>query len=380
MRARHGKQTCFFFWPNHSIPISRLHDYLGVQDLALDWCKSYLSDRPQYVRIGTSTSQHTVLDYSVPQGSVLGPQWFTVYTYPVRDIICSYNLNYHVYADVTQLYLSFSSSQQHANSAIATLELCINEIRQWMKSNFLKLNDKKTEFMLFGSHQQLSKISIDCIHIGDSSIASASQSRNLGVIFDSSITMKPHISNVIRSSAFQLRNISRIRKYLSRDATEQIIHSFITSRLDNNNALLYGLPVNELYCLQKIQNTAARILTFSRKSYHITPILKELHWLPVNQRIVFKLLMIVYKCINNIAPSSLSELLSQYSPTPTLRSGNKQLLQETKSNRSWGDRSFAIAAPRLWNELPFNIRTAKSITVFKKQLKTHLMSETFSKV
>ena len=166
------------------------------------------------------------------------------------------------------------------------------------------------------------------------SIASASQARNLGVIFYSSMTMKPHISNVIRSSAFQLRHISRIRKYLSRDATEQIIHSFITSRLDNNNALLYGLPANELYRLQKIQNTAARILTFSRKSCHITPILKELHWLPVNQRIVFKLLMIVYKCINNIPPSYLSELLSQYSPTRSLRSGNKQLLQETKSNRS----------------------------------------------
>ena len=89
------------------------------------------------------------------------------------------------------------------------------------------------------------------------------------------MTMKPHISNVIRSSTFQLRNISRILKYLSRDATEQIIHSFIyTSRLDNNNALLYGLPANELYRLQKIQNTAARILTFSRKSCHITPILK----------------------------------------------------------------------------------------------------------
>ena len=279
----------------------------------------------------------------------------------------SYNLNYHVYADDTQLYLSFNSSQQHANSAIATLELCINEIRQWMKSNFLKLHDEKTEFMLFGSHQQLSKINIDCIHIGDSSIALASQALNLGAIFDSSMTMKPHISNVIRSSAFQLRNVSRICKCLSRDATEQIIHSFITSRLDNNNALLYGLPANELYRLQKIQNTntAARILTFSRKSCHITPILKELHWLPVNQRIVFKLLMIVYKCINNIAPSYLSELLSQYSPTRTLRSGNKQLLQEAKSNRSWGDRSFAIAAPRLWNELPFNIGTAKSITVFK---------------
>ena len=233
----------------HNVLLSRLHDYIGIQDQALDWCKSYLSNRPQYVRIGTAISHSTVLDYSVPQGSVLGPQWFTVYTYPVRNIILSHNLNYHVYADDTQLYLSFDSSQQQADSAIASLELCIKEIRQWMKSNFLKLNDEKTEFLLFGSHQQLSKINIDHIRIGDSPIAAVSKARNLGAFFDSFMTMTPHISNVIRSSAFQLRNISRIRKFLSRNATEQIIHSFITSRLDNNNALLYGLPANQLYRL-----------------------------------------------------------------------------------------------------------------------------------
>ena len=316
---------------DHNILISRLHNYLGIQDQALNWCKSYLSNRPQYVRIGTATSHPTVLDYSVPQGSVLGPQWFTVYTYPVRDIILRHDLNYHVYADDTQLYLSFNSSQQQANSTIATIEICINEIRQWMKANFLKLNDDKTEFLLFGSHQQLSKINIEHINVGDSSIATVSQARNLGAIFDSSMTMKPHISNVIRSSSFQLRNISRIRKYLSRDATEQIIHSFITSRLDNNNALLYGLPANQLYRLQKIQNTAARILTFSRKSCHITPILKELHWLPINQRIIFKLLLIVYKCTNNVAPSYVTELLSKYLPTRTLRSGNMELLKENQT-------------------------------------------------
>ena len=87
--------------------------------------------------------------------------------------------------------------------------------------------------------------------------------------------------------------------------------------------------------------------TFSRKSCHITPILKELHWLPINQRIIFKLLLIVYKCTNNVAPSYLTELLSKYLPTRTLRSGNMQLFKERKSNRTWGDRSFAIAAPHL---------------------------------
>ena len=123
------------------------------------------------MHISTATSHPTVLDYSVPQGSVLGPQWFTVYTYPVCDSILCHDLNYDVYADDTQLCLclSFNSSQQHTNSTIATIELCINEIRQWMQSNFLKLNDDKTEFLLFGSHQQLSEINIErtCINVGD---------------------------------------------------------------------------------------------------------------------------------------------------------------------------------------------------------------------
>ena len=125
-----------------------------------------------------------------PQGSVLGPQSFTVYTSPVRDIIWKYNFNYHVYADDTQLYITFKSSQEPADSCITTLDKCIQEIRSWMRQNFLKLNDEKTEFLLFGSRQQLSKVSLPFITIGDSQITPSSQARNLGVIFDSTMTMR----------------------------------------------------------------------------------------------------------------------------------------------------------------------------------------------
>ena len=157
------------------------------------------------------------------------------------------------------------------------LEKCIQEIRSWMRQNFLKLNDEKIEFLLFGSPQQLSKVSILCITIGDSQITASSQARNLGVIFDSTMTLKPHISNVVRVLPFHIRNISRIRKYLNQIAVEQIIHAFVTSRLDNGNALCYVLPQNQISRLQHIQNTAARVVTLSRKSCHSTPILKELH-------------------------------------------------------------------------------------------------------
>ena len=191
----------------------------------------------------------------------------------------------------------------------------------------------KKKFLLFGSRQQLSKVTLPFITIGDSQITPSSQARNLGVIFDSTMTLKPRISNIVHVSSFHIRYISRIRKYLNQSAAEQIIHAF-----DNGNALLYGLPQNQISRLQHIQNTAAGVVTLSRKSCHITPILKELHWLPVSQRIVFKRMLIVHKCFNNnnIAPIYISELLKIYTPSRNLRSSNMSLLKEPTSKRTWG--------------------------------------------
>ena len=110
---------------------------------------------------------------------------------------------------------------------------------------------------------------------------------------------------------------------------------------------------------------------------HITPILKELHWLPVSQRIVFKLMLIVHKSVNNIAPIYISELLKVYTPSRNLRSSNMSLLKEPTSKRTWGDRSFSVAAPRIWNHLPTKVKSCHSITRFKSLLKTHLMSQFF---
>ena len=111
------------------------------------------------------------------------------------------------------------------------------------------------------------------------------------------MSLKPHVSNVIQNSALHLRNIGRLQKYLNRTASEQVVHAFVTSRLDMANSLLYGLPQEQLNRLQRIQNIAARVVTRSKKSCHITPILKDLHWLLVRYRIVYKILLIVYKAV-----------------------------------------------------------------------------------
>ena len=246
-----------------------------------------------------------------------------------------------------------------------------------VRKHKLQLNADKTEFMLFGSKQQLSKVSLPFITISESDIAPNTVARNLGVVFDSNMTLVSHVSNIVKSASYHLCNIRKIRKYLNPHSTQQIIHAFVTSRLDMGNSLLYGLPQNQLKRLQNIQNAAARIVTLSSKSTHITPILKELHWLPVRERIIYKLMLLVFKSLNKMSPSYISELLQPYKPSRNLRSSTKFLLDVPRSFNSWGDRAFSIAAPQLWNTLPHYIRTCNSVKKFKSLLKTYLMTQAF---
>ena len=138
--------------------------------------------------------------------------------------------------------MSFDPSQSETNNALRSLELCVEEVRNWMSENFLKFNDDKTEFIVFGSKQQLEKISVGHIRIGSSDISPSSNVRNLGVILDSHMTLGNHISNLCKSAHFHIRNIGLIRKYLTEQATENLIHAFVSSRLDMGNSFLFGLP------------------------------------------------------------------------------------------------------------------------------------------
>ena len=242
-----------------------------------------------------------------------------------------------------------------------------------MVKNKLKLNDDKTEFMLISSPHNKKKFDSLSIHIGSEIVATTNSARNLGVVMDSLLNMEDHVTAVCQSCYFHLRNVGSIRRFLDPVTAAQIMHAFITSRLDYCNALLKGLPNYLLYRLQKVQNTAVRIITLCDKQDHITPHLKRLHWLPVPLRIDFKLLLITYKIVNGLAPSYLSELLTPRNIPRELRSSSTCNFKIPRARTtSYGDRAFSIAAPQLWNELPPEIRDASTLSLFKSKLKTHL--------
>ena len=191
-----------------------------------------------------------------------------------------------MYVDNSYLYVALD-----LNEAKAKLERCIEDVRQWMVSNKLKLNEDKTEYVLVGSsyfHQQVSK-STSTISIGDEIITASQSARNIGAIVDSHLDMKTHIATISSSCYMHLRNLGQIRRYLTKEATISLIHAFITSKLDNMNGILansYGYNISRL---QKIQNHAARIVMRIRKRdwLHRSPILFDLYWLPVSLRTVY---------------------------------------------------------------------------------------------
>ena len=253
------------------------------------------------------------------------------------------------------------------------MEACLSDISAWMKSNMLKLNQDKTELIIFTTKQR-TKDFVNCSISFDGHIVNeASVVKNLGVLFDKTLTMEKQVSSVSKSCFLQIRKIGRIRSYITDDACKTLVNSLVISRLDYGNALLYGVNASILSKLQRVQNTAARLISRKWKHEHITPVLVSLHWLPVQYRIKYKILLYTFKALNNLAPVYLQELVNAYQPTRALRSEDLQLLKAPRiRTKTYGERRLDKSAATLWNSLPQNIRHVQSVSIFKKLLKTHL--------
>lgn len=363
---------------DHEVMIARLESLFGVQGQALEWLKSYFSGRTQRIIINSCSSSPVQLSTGIPQGSVAGPGTFPAYTQPIGTLAHHHDISLHLYADDTQLYVGCRLQDHEACKE--RLEACIAEVRQWMAKNMLKLNDDKTEYVVVGSRHMLRHLPepLRRIRVGNKTVPATSSARNIGVMVDSALTMEQQVTHICRVCYISLREIGKIRQYLTDDVTKKLVIAFVMSKLDSNNALLYKIAKYLIEKLQLVQNNAARLIAKKSKHTSIEHTRKELHWLPIEFRINYKINLLTFKCLNNIAPLYLQNLLHFYKPKRDLRSSDKGYLDGKKTRTVAGDRAFCNAAPKLWNELPEDIRNIKRIECFKTALKTHLFEIAFN--
>ena len=355
---------------DHTILAERLKTYFGLGGKALSLMQSYLSGRTQSVEIGDYLSPPVNLTTGVPQGSILGPLLFSLYMAPLEEKLKVEGVQFHFYADDTQIYLSFPAAE--CSQSLRYFADVLAQVHKWFTNNRLTLNADKTEFMFIGTRQQRDKLdpATMTLTFDDSDIRPVDSVRNLGFYFDSDLNTTTHVTRTCQTSFFYIRNFRRIRTYIDINCAKLLANAFVLSRLDYCNSLLYGANQGLLRKLQIVQNSLARVVMSSCKCYdHITPVLRQLHWLPVKQRILYKTALLTFKILKSKQPAYLHSFL-QPAPLSNRRSSNKNLLIVPFIKSERGRRAFSFAAPTIWNSLPQGLRDCDSEYTFRKKLKT----------
>ena len=299
-----------------------------------------------------------------------------MYTSPLFKIADNHQCNIHMYADDMQIYMPFKL--EDSGDTRTKMEACIADVRCWMAHNYLKLNDNKTEFLVISKQSMSDKIAhIESITIGSESIQAAPEARNIGCYIDATLSMEAQINNITQCCYASLHKIGRIRKYLTEDTAGMIVNAQITSRLDNFNAVLVVLFGELLHKLQLVRNNAVKMVTKPKKYDHATPLLYKLHWLSISYRIDYKIILLCFKALNNLAPVYISEMLHHKEPTGYNLRNELELVEPRTKLISYGDRAFSSIAPRLWNKLPHSLKQITKLDKFKKDLKTYLFEKAF---
>jgi hypothetical protein len=366
---------------DHQILDDVMRRRFGVCGSASEWLSDFLTNRTQAVQVGGSKSNVLSLKHGVPQGSVNGPKRFIEYAEDVTCQLSEHELLYHLFADDTQGLLHCPPAD--VPQMMSKLDDCFLDVSDWCASKRLQLNASKTELLVFGTATNLKKIppGSDVMRAGSSVIESAVIVRDLGVLLDTQLSLREHVSRTAQVCFFHLRRLRSVRQQLGRDVTIKLVVALVFSRLDYCNAVLAGLPAATLAPLQRVLHTAARLVNNLRPNDHVSQALKELHWLPIVQRIDYKLCLLVHKSIIGHAPTYINNLLTAVADVPSrsaLRDAAKGNFVVPRTRIKLGERAFSVAAPQAWNRLPAELKTMRSTPAFKRALKTFLFRAAYS--
>lgn len=346
---------------------------IGITGKALKWFESFLCGRSQRVKVGDSYSFIAELFFGVTQGSVLGPPLFNVYIRSLYPYIQPMKFDIYGFADDHQLLKTFMPILQ-IQALEGDINKCFIMLSKWMEDHFLCLNNSKTKILVVAPPSVKAKIHLHGTYINNSCVRFVENAKNLGVILDDELTFENQITAVVKSCFGTIRNLSKIKSFLNYKHLKVLVSACVFSKIDYANSLYYGISSALLRKLQAVQNSAVKLIRSKGNSgMSIEAHLRNFHWLPVKDRITFKILLTVHKCLIGKAPDSLSEFMNYNTSDRTRK------LEQYRSKRMYGERAFSRVGSKMWNLLPMDIRVEMDTEKFKVLLKTFLFkySRTF---
>ena len=355
---------------DHQILLHRLETDFGVAGSALSWIGSFLIGRTQRVVVKGSTSDLIPCTSGVPQGSVLGPVLFSLYTSPIERLIRRTQSLHSAYADDVNVYSSIDATNRCPAIDAA------QALHDWYIRNGMLPNAAKSEAMVVGTPIQLAKLHRPLIiDIAGTRIECKESIVSLGVTIDSGLNCNRRVNDIIQACNYHLRALMHIRPVLNTKTALAIGRAIVLSRLDYCNGLLYGTSQTNIARLQCLQNRLVRAVSRLPYRSHVSEARQKMHWLPVRERIDFKLAVLTYEARKTRQPPYLAELLHEQVASRTLRSSSdttQLVVPRTRNKRR--THSYSSAAPRVWNSLPRQIRECSTLSTFKLNLKTFLFN------
>ena len=343
---------------DHTILLSKLFEY-GIRGNAYEWFGSYLDNRNQQCFVNGSLSNSQILTCGISQGTILGPLLFILYINDLPN--CLSNSVARMYADDT--HLTFASNNIETINDVMNHDL--SNVNTWLTANKLTLNSSKTEFMLIGSRQRLGTYDTSPkLIIGGDIIKQASSVKSLGVQIDENLSWNMHIEKIAKKIASGIGVIKRCRPFVNRTTLESVFNALVQPYFNYCSEVWGHCNKSLSNKLQKLQNRAARILTFSSYDTSADPLLEQLNWKRLDTQRQIQVATMVYKSIHGLAPDYLGSLFTKYNPPYNLRnSENKLAVPLPRTN--FLKNSFSYNGAVIWNSLSPELRQAKSLKSFR---------------
>ena len=355
---------------NHEKLLEKLST-VGASPSTVEWFRSYLLNRRQYVRINSTHSDSLPVTHGVPQGAILSPLLFCIYLNDLPSTTTSCQIE--SYVDDSKLFLSFQLSD--IDQSILKLEQDLLRTAQWLCENHLLINPDKTKFLLLGTRQMLSRLREDLSmsFLGEK-LKPSESAKDLWVLLDPHLTYDHHITSIVSSCFSKLSQINRAKKSFDKETLQLLIESVVFSKMLYCSSVWSNTTAQNINKIQSIQNFACKIIMNSKKSDHVTPLLRHLNWLPVREQLQYRDSILAFKCINGIAPQYLTSKFKKRSKIHTRNTRNANTIQIPLFRTAAGQPTFAYRGAKSWNNLNADVRENTNHRSFKKTLKSQLLN------